>query len=108
MAIIHANKATFDEMMAEKKTFLLDFFATWCGPCKMLGHVMETIDERNADEYTFVKVDIDQESELAEAYGVESVPTLFFIKDGEIVEKMVGFIPEERLLPKLEKIRENG
>lgn len=104
MAIIHADKAMFDKMIAEKKDFMVDFFATWCGPCKMLGHVVEAIDKKMGDKVTFVKVDIDQERELAESYGIESVPTMFFIKNGEIVEKMVGFIPEEALLPKLEKI----
>lgn len=104
MAIIHANKDQFEKMVAEKKTFLLDFFATWCGPCKMLSKVIENIDAKGEIPFDVVKVDIDQEPELAQKYNVSVVPTLYFMADGESKETMSGFIPESTLLPKLKDL----
>ncbi|WP_182187453.1 thioredoxin family protein [Pectinatus frisingensis] len=104
MAIIHADKELFNKMIAEKKTFMVDFFATWCGPCKMLGRVFETIEGKNEVDIDIVKVDIDQEPELAQKYNVTVVPTLYFIVNGEAENSMSGFIPENVLLPKLKEL----
>lgn len=105
MAIIHADKELFDKMMAEKKTFLVDFFATWCGPCKMLGRVFESIEAKGEVNVDIVKIDIDQEMELAQKYNVEVVPTLYFIAKGEAVGTMSGFIPEDELVKKLKELK---
>lgn len=104
MAIIHANKEQFEKMLAEKKTFLADFFATWCGPCKMLGRVLENIDNNGEIDVDIVKVDVDQENELAQKYNIEVVPTLYFVKDGKTADTMSGFIPENVLVDKLKNL----
>lgn len=76
---------------------LVDFFATWCGPCKMQSPILEEIKEDRSD-IKIMKVDVDQETELAREYGVMSIPTLILFKDGKEVAKNVGFMPKEVLI----------
>ncbi len=75
---------------------LVDFFATWCGPCKMIGPVLEKFSEER-DDVRVVKVDIDSNEDLAREYGVMSVPTLILFKNGEVVDKKSGFMPIDQL-----------
>ena len=80
---------------------LVDFWATWCGPCEMMAPVLEEI----ADEYDGIikvgKVNVDEERELSISYNIESIPTLFMFKNGEIVDMSVGYIPKDELVKKL-------
>ena len=73
---------------------VVDFFATWCGPCKMLAPVLEEV-ASDRDELKVVKMDIDENMELAKTYGVMSVPTLMLFKDGNMISKKIGFMPKE-------------
>lgn len=107
MAIIYPTAAEFKQMLAEKKTFLADFFATWCGPCKMLSYVLEDIDKELGDKIDIVKIDIDKEPALTEELDITIIPTLLFIKDGEILSRYSGFLPRERLQARLEKLLGN-
>ena len=92
--LIHADANAFNKLLDNKSTFVVDFFATWCGPCKMLGAVLEKIaPEQNFD---ILKIDIDENSQLAESYEVMVVPTLLFIKDGEVVGRESGFFSQEK------------
>jgi len=75
---------------------LVDFYASWCGPCKMMHPVIEKIENKYKD-IKVIKVDVDQHEDLAREYGVMSIPTLCFMKDGKIIEKNIGFTPEEEL-----------
>ncbi len=84
-----------NEMVKEGVT-VVDFFATWCGPCKMLSPVLEELEEDRSD-FKVVKIDIDKEQELARSYGIMSVPTLILFKDGKEISKKVGFMPKELL-----------
>lgn len=104
MAILYPTAAEFKQMLADKKTFLADFFATWCGPCKMLAYVLDDIEASIGDKIDIVKIDIDKEPELTAEMDVNVIPGLFFIKDGEIVSRYTGFLPKERLLPRMEKL----
>lgn len=104
MAILYPTAAEFKQMLADKKTFLADFFATWCGPCKMLAYVLDDIEASIGDKIDIVKIDIDKEPELTAEMDVNIIPGLFFIKDGEIVSSYTGFLPKERLLPRMEKL----
>ena len=104
MAILYPSAAEFKQMLAEKKTFLADFFATWCGPCKMLAYVLDDIEAYIGNKIDIVKIDIDKEPELTAEMDVNIIPGLFFIKDGEIVSRYTGFLPKERLLPRMEKL----
>lgn len=93
MEIKHANSNNFDELVSEGYV-LVDFFATWCGPCKMLGPVLESIE----DTIQIVKVDIDECGDIATKFGVMSVPTLYLFKDGKIVSEKVGYNPAPILI----------
>ena len=92
----HVNTTEFDALLADNKTVLVDFFATWCGPCKMLAPVLEEV----APEFTdveFVKVDVDECPDLAQRYGVAVIPTLFVIKGGEKVASAKGYMDADAL-----------
>ena len=100
MAILQANDSNFDELVLQSdKPVLVDFFATWCGPCKMLSPILE--DMSKSSDYTIVKVDIDENPYLVREWEVAYVPTLFIVKNGEKKEKMIGFQPKEVLEKKL-------
>jgi len=88
----HVNKKEFDEVVKEG-TVVVDFFATWCGPCKMLSPVLEELSEEETN-VKFVKVDIDEEELLAEQYNIQAVPTVLVFKDGKVVNKNLGFAPK--------------
>ena len=76
---------------------VVDFFATWCGPCKMLAPVLEGLSEEMEGKAKFIKVDIDQSSELASEFQISSVPTMIIFKDGQKAEQLVGFLPKEKI-----------
>ena len=92
----------FNEAIKEGVT-LVDFFATWCGPCKMLSPVVEQLAEEMGDRANFFKVDVDEADEIAAEFGIMSVPTLIVFKDGEPVKKSVGFQPKPVLKAMLEE-----
>ncbi len=98
MAVIHLNKDNFEqEVLQGDKPVLIDFFATWCGPCKMLSPIIDQL----ADEVTHAKickVDVDKESGLAAQFGVQSIPTLVLIKNGQVAGKIVGARSKKGLL----------
>ena len=85
------NLEKFDELIQGEKPVVCDFFATWCGPCKMLAPVMDKCSEIFSDKAIFVKVDIDQNFELAARYGIMSIPLVGVFKGGEMVEKSLGY-----------------
>lgn len=92
--LVHADANAFNKLLENKGIFVVDFFATWCGPCKMLGAVLEKV----APEYDFdiLKIDIDENVKLAEEYEVMVVPTLLFVKDGEIIHRESGFFSKDK------------
>lgn len=94
--LIHADTNAFNKALDSKGTFIVDFFATWCGPCKMLGAVLEKVAPDL--EYDILKIDIDKDVELAESYDVQVVPTLLFVKNGEIVYREAGFFSKDKFL----------
>ena len=98
MAIIHINNENFEqEVLKSEKPVLVDFFATWCGPCKMLSPILEQVAAERAD-LKVCKIDVDQEPELAARYSVMSIPTLMVVKNGQVVEQALGALPKQALL----------
>lgn len=84
-----------------KGVVLVDFWATWCGPCKMIAPVVEQIAAENDGKMRVGKLDVDQNGSTAMKYGVMSIPTLILFKDGQPVERLVGYQPKERLMAKI-------
>lgn len=96
------NSSEFkSEVLEHKGVVLVDFFATWCGPCKALTPIVDKLSEEMSGKVKIVKVDIDENSALATEYRVMSVPTMKLFKDGEVVETLVGLRPESELRDKL-------
>ena len=95
----------FKQVLADHPKVVADFFATWCGPCKMLSPILEKVAEANAD-VCFVKIDTDEmpTRPLSIEYGIQYLPTLVFIKNGSVVNKEVGFSSQEELQAKLESV----
>ena len=100
MKVIHQSE--FEELKAKSGVLLVDFFATWCGPCKMLSPVLEEVANEYEGKATIVKVDVDQDQSLAAAYGIMSVPTLILFKDGKAVKQVSGFMPKPQLIALLD------
>lgn len=100
--IINGNEFK-DEVLNGSETVLVDFFATWCGPCKMLGPVVEELSTEMAGKAKVYKVDVDKSPDIAGKYKITGVPTVMIFKNGAAVETMVGFQPKAVLKGKLEK-----
>jgi len=96
MAIVNATDASFAQDIAEG-VVLVDFWAPWCGPCKMIAPVLEELDAELGEKLKIVKVNVDDNQQTAGNYGVMSIPTLIVFKDGEQVDKTVGFQPKDQL-----------
>lgn len=90
------NKSEFEQMKNDGYV-LVDFFATWCGPCKMLAPVLEQIAPKFEGKVSIVKVDVDKDQEMAMQYGIMSVPTMILFKNGEVVKQIQGFQPAPQL-----------
>lgn len=100
MPIIHINKDSFKEVLNSNEVVLLDFYANWCGPCRMLGQVLEEISETNP-EIVIAKINVDEEGELAEAFKIRSIPQLYICKNGEVVKNISGYVSADVILDAL-------
>lgn len=101
MAALNINRRNFhEEVMNSDKPVLLDFWAAWCGPCRMVGPVVEEI-AAERDDIKVGKINVDEEQELAAQFGVMSIPTLVVIKDGKVVNQAVGARPKANILAML-------
>ena len=100
MSVINVTSDNFEEIKNSDKPVLLDFYADWCGPCKMVSPMVDQIADEHP-EYVVGKINVDDEEELAEQFGVMSIPTLVVLKNGEQVNKNVGVIPKPKILEML-------
>lgn len=82
----------FEKMLSENTLVMVDFFATWCGPCQMFSPIVEQVEDKYDGDLTVVKVDIDENSDIAEKYTIQSVPTTILFKNGEVVERVSGML----------------
>ena len=101
MSVIKINNENFDSIKNEKKTVLIDFYADWCGPCRMVAPVIDEI-AKEREDVVVGKVNVDEESELAGEFGVFSIPTLVVMKDGKVVSQATGARPKASILAMLE------
>lgn len=100
MEILNENE--FKERIKSEKIVLVDFFANWCGPCKMLGPILESVEkEVDLDIFDFIKIDIDECEELARKYGVMSIPTMIIFKNGEEIDRMIGLRQKSQIIDAL-------
>ena len=102
MAIVKGTDQNFSQEISEGLV-LVDFWAAWCGPCKMIAPVLEELDADMDDKVKIVKLDVDENQQTASEYGIMSIPTLLLMKNGETVDKVVGFRPKEALAELVEK-----
>lgn len=103
MSVLKITKDNFEkEVLKSDKPILLDFWASWCGPCRMVGPIVEQIAEETADTARVGKINVDEEQELAQAFQVMSIPTLVVMKDGKVVKSTVGVQSKQALLSMLQ------
>ena len=102
MAIVKGTDANFKGEITEGLV-LVDFWATWCGPCKMIAPVLEELNEEIGDTVKIVKVDVDENQATAADYQIMSIPSLLLFKDGELVDKTAGYQPKEALQAFIQK-----
>ena len=101
MSVLSVNKSNFDSVKNSDKPVLLDFYADWCGPCRMVSPLVDEIANENP-QFLVGKINVDSEPELAAEFGVMSIPMLVVLKDGKVVNKSVGARPKQQILEMLE------
>lgn len=108
MALRHFDEESFNEALASSRLMMVDFWATWCGPCRMVGPVIEQLAEEYEEENVVIgKVDVDENPALAQRFGVMSIPTVLFFKDGEEFDRKVGAMAFEAYADTLDEALED-
>lgn len=97
MSILYPNKDNFKELLKGKELLLVDFYATWCGPCNVMSPIIDEISQKYDEDVRVAKVDIDENQELTEEYNIEVVPTMIFYKNGSELGRLSGVRPIEEL-----------
>ena len=101
---LELTDSNFDELVLKSdKPVIVDFWAVWCGPCRIIGPIVQEIGEEYSDQVLVGKVDVDHNPDVARKYGIRNIPTLLFFKNGEVVDKQVGSVPKAVLVKKLEQ-----
>lgn len=101
---LQITDATLDEVLKTDKLVMIDFWAEWCGPCKMVGPIVEQLSEEYKEQVVVGKIDVDNNDEATSKYGIRNIPTVLFIKNGEIVDKVVGAGSKNIFTDKINKL----
>ena len=104
MAFVITNDNFQKEVIEKKGVAMVDFWASWCGPCRMIGPSVEELADEYKDKALVSKCNVDDEGEVAAQFGIRSIPTLLFFKDGELVDRVVGAVPKSTLKQKLDSL----
>lgn len=100
---VHLTEGNFDEALAEHEGLLMvDFWAEWCAPCRVIAPVLEELARESAGRVTLAKVNVDENPGLAARYGVRSIPTILFVKNGKVADQVVGAVPKAKIKDKLD------
>jgi thioredoxin 1 len=103
--VVEVNDQSFEnEIIKSSMPVVVDFWAPWCGPCRMIAPVTEKLSEEYADRVKFCKLNVDENPEISQKYGVMSIPLLIFFKDGQQVDSVLGAVPEGMLQPKVKAL----
>ena len=98
------NDANIAEVLASGKPVVIDFWATWCGPCRVLGPTVEEVAEEYADKAIVANCNVDDCDDISMKYGIRNIPTLVFIKNGEVVDRTVGVVSKQDITSRIEKL----
>lgn len=98
------NDANIAKVLASGKPVVIDFWATWCGPCRVLGPTVEEVAEEYADKAIVAKCNVDDCEDISMKYGIRNIPTLVFIKNGEVVDRTVGVVSKQDIVSRIEKL----
>jgi thioredoxin 1 len=105
LGVLEVSDATFDqEVLKSEQPVLVDFWAVWCGPCKALGPIVEGVAASYAGKLKVAKVNVDQNGNTASHYGIRSIPSLLFFKDGKVADQLVGFVPQNVIDEKVQRL----
>ena len=104
MAVLHTNAARFEKVINQEIPVLVDFWAPWCGPCKMLSPVIDELAGDFEGKAKICKVNTDEETDLSAKFGVRSIPTLIFFKDGQVVDTLIGAQSKQTITDKLNSL----
>ena len=101
---LQITDANFAETLQEGKPMVLDFWATWCGPCRMVSPIMDELAEDYAGRVNIGKMNVDENNDIVAQYGIRNIPTVLFFKNGELVDKIVGAVPKDKFVAKIEAL----
>ena len=102
--ISHLTEASFDEATVEHEALVVDFWAPWCGPCRAIAPTLEALSQEYAGRVTIAKVNVDEEPVLAGRYQIRSIPTMLFLKNGRVVDQVVGAVPRAQLTKRMDAL----
>ena len=101
---LQITDANFAETLQEGKPMVLDFWAEWCGPCRMVPPIMDELAEDYAGRVNIGKMNVDENNDIVAQYGIRNIPTVLFFKNGELVDKIVGAVPKDKFVAKIEAL----